>query len=261
MSQIDVCTSCGNTSIINYNYEYICDFCGVVVVFNNINDDYYSNYNKTDIHNITYPDSTEHKNNTLKKYVVDFCMDFGIKTDYIYEIQTLFSNVLTKLKTFESSKRSNVKAAVLIHCICYVMNDIRYNITYMSKLKNINKNILSKVETSLLELINKKVLLLDSKRIDKTYSSYEYVSYFIYKKNLDIDMSILDDVKSLILYCDKNNLICKHTPISKGLGCFYYVLKIKNITLDKKVFSDFFSISCITINNIFKELNSKLKII
>lgn len=259
MSENDFCKSCGNTSLVYTEYEYICDFCGMVIEVNNISDDYYLNYNKNNVHNIVYPDSNEQKNQLLKKYVVDFCMDFNLNNENIQQIHSVFSNVLNKLKKYESSKRSNVKAAVLIHCICYVMNDIRYNITYLSKHKNINKNILSKVETSLLELINKKILNLDAGKIDKTYTSYEYVSYFVYKKELNIDNDILKNVKSLIEYCDKNILINKHTPISKGLGCFYYILKINNINLDKKVFSDFFSISSITINNIFKELNQKLQ--
>jgi transcription initiation factor TFIIIB Brf1 subunit/transcription initiation factor TFIIB len=106
----------------------------------------------------------------------------------------------------------------------------------------------------ILELVNSKRLNLDKKIMLDTKKPFDYITESINKYNLNISKDILKIVKILIEICEDNDLLLDHTPLSIGASCFYYILKLKNIDTDVKIFSDFYNLSIVTVIKTYNKL-------
>ena len=88
----------------------------------------------------------------------------------------------------------------------------------------------------------------------KTQKPFDYVITTINKNNLKISNDILNKVQILISLCEDNDLLLDHTPLSVGVSCFYYILKLENIDIDLKIFSELYNLSVVTVVKTYNKL-------
>jgi hypothetical protein len=63
----------------------------------------------------------------------------------------------------------------------------------------------------------------------------------------------------LIDICEDNDLISDTTPLTIGVTCFYYILKLPeiNIDIDLKIFTSIYDVSLVTLTKTFNKLKLK----
>jgi len=64
----------------------------------------------------------------------------------------------------------------------------------------------------------------------------------------------LEHTQSLITICEDNDILLDHTPLSVGVSCFYYILKLNNIDIDLKIFSELYDLSVVTVVKTYNKL-------
>jgi transcription initiation factor TFIIIB Brf1 subunit/transcription initiation factor TFIIB len=267
----DTCTNCSSNNLRYNDNDCVCQDCGLVINENRLNTSIsYDNttipvkYNKNCNSRISkmqewYMWSNEEKNTyKLKTYVNNLCIRLKIIDSLINDIVDTSVMVINCIKKNDGTKRARVKDGIIVCCIHYVSKDTSTQYSYLNLVKQLNLDIkyVTRAERIILELINSKKLHLDKNIILETQKPFDYVNNIIKKHKLKIDSDVLNDVKILIEICEDNDILLDHTPLSVGVGCFYYILQFKNIIIDLKIFSELYGLSSVTIIKTFNKLKS-----
>lgn len=207
----------------------------------------------------------------INKYTIEFCQTLDINEHIVSRISYFVSQIMKAVKdNFDGPKRARVKNAIIIMCIYYISknNDKIYNYTELAKkfnslatnsLHHITSKYISKANKIILDLVNSNKLQLEDEfkntilSIDKPI---DYINRIINKYNLDIPNNIIKQINELLNICDDNDIINDSTSLSLGVGCFYYILEINNISINLNMFSEIYDISSITI----LKIHGKLKV-
>jgi transcription initiation factor TFIIIB Brf1 subunit/transcription initiation factor TFIIB len=165
---------------------------------------------------------------------------------------------MDSIKKNDGTKRARVKDGIIICCIHYVSKDTHtpYSYTNMAKDLNLDMKYITRAERLILELMNAKKLNLDKAIVLDTNKPFDYVVNTIKKNDLKVDDNMLKDVKTLIEICEDNDILLDHTPLSIGVCCFYYILQMRSINIDIKIFSELYNLSSVTIIKTSNKLKS-----
>ena len=201
----------------------------------------------------------------LNKYTKELCEKLNILECIIGAVCNLVSHIMTAVKNgCDGPKRSRVKDGIIIVCIYYISKNTRSSYSYIELAKKIDLNMkyISKADKLIMELINSNKLQISNEFLDKflkTENPIDYVTRIIEKYNLNINDSIIEQVKSLIEICEDNDILLDHTPLSMGVSCFYYVLNINNIDINIKMFSELYDLSMVTVMKTYNKLKLHTK--
>jgi transcription initiation factor TFIIIB Brf1 subunit/transcription initiation factor TFIIB len=193
----------------------------------------------------------------LKNYVKDLCQKLQIVPKIISDIIDTSVFVMETIKKHDGTKRAKVKDGIILVCIQYVSRGSLSAIDLSKKL-DLDIKYITKAEKMILELTNSKKLNLDKNILLQTKTPFDYIIDVIKKQNLKINDQILQQVKQLIKTCETNDLLLDHTPLSVGVCCFYYILKLYDIEIDIKMFSELYNLSIVTIVKTFNKLKTEL---
>jgi transcription initiation factor TFIIIB Brf1 subunit/transcription initiation factor TFIIB len=264
-----ICSNCKGSNLQNDNYEVICMDCGLIIEEDRIisNQTFDSNvsqvrkrtYNKLSKMQEWYMWSNEEKNiYKLKTYIIELCNKLNIPDFLFASIIELCVNVIETIKKTDGTKRARVKDGILVICIYYMTKDTSTPFSYIDMAKRLNLDIkyVTRAERMILELVNSKKLNLNKNIMLDTKKPFDYIKESINKYNLNISQDILGLVKLLIEICEDNDLLLDHTPLSIGASCFYYILKLKTIEIDVKIFSDFYNLSIVTVIKTYNKLKT-----
>jgi transcription initiation factor TFIIIB Brf1 subunit/transcription initiation factor TFIIB len=272
-SEIFVCRNCESDNL-NRDGQIICQDCGLVLddyrIVSNSSYDNYDNTNTQEFKSNKYPNSNkmlkmqewymwtnEEKNiYKLKTYIQNLCLQLHIIENIVNCIVETTVLVMNCIKKNDGTKRARVKDGIIIMCIHYVTKDTDtpYSYVDLSKQLNLDMKYVTKAERIILELINSKKLKLDKMMVLKTQNPFNYVTTIINKNNMKISKEILNKVQILISLCEDNDLLLDHTPLSVGVSCFYYILKLENIDIDLKKFSELYNLSVVTVVKTYNKL-------
>lgn len=266
-----ICKNCYSTNMINSLESLICQDCGLILTENRLNSSpvfesviepnrgYTNKNNKISKMQEWYMWSNEEKNTyKLKQYVRDLCSRLKILECLVENIIDTVVTVMDCIKKNDGTKRARVKDGIIICCIYYVSKDTHtpYSYAIMAKDLNLDIKYVTRAERLILELMNSKKLNLDKKIVLSTNKPFDYVINTIKKNDLKIDDSILKDTRTLIEICEDNDILLDHTPLSIGVCCFYYILQMRSINIDIKIFSELYDLSSVTIIKTFTKLKS-----
>ena len=262
-----ICSNCKCSNLQNDNYEVICMDCGLIIEEDRIisNQTFDSNvsqvrkkmYNKLSKMQAWYMWSNEEKNiYKLKTYIIELCNKLNIPEFLFANIIELCVNVIETIKKTDGTKRARVKDGILVICIYYMTKDTNTPFSYIDMAKRLNLDIkyVTRAERLILELVNSKRLNLNKNIMLDTKKPFDYIAESINKYNLNISQDILKNVKVLIEICEDNDLLLDHTPLSIAVSCFYYILKLRNVETDVKIFSDFYNLSIVTVIKTYNKL-------
>jgi len=274
------CKECGSKNIIEINYDYVCYECGLVQK----NSVPLSSYSNTDTHNpggnyeidttIThriqsapnnklqqmqqwYMWSNEEKNaHKLTSYTKSLCSRLEIPEQLVKAVCDTVVIVMTTIKKYDGTKRARVKDGIILCCAQYACKGMDQNISAVELAKRINLDVkyVTKADKLILELMNSKKLNLDRHIILQTQTPYEHVLDVIQKQGLQIPNYVLNKIQRLIKFCDDNDILLDHTPLSIGVCCFYYILMTHQINVDIKMFSELYDLSVVTVLKTFNKL-------
>ena len=275
-----ICNNCKNSLQINDN---VCYNCGLETggveyssyVFEEADQTFKKSTNKNS--RITkmqewFEWTSEEKNEyKLNKYTKDFCgnlnnefqnnkINFILNEMIIQQIVEFVSRVMKSIKDdLNGPKRSKVKDGLIIMCIYYILKNNQIYTSYIeiSKILNIEIKYISTGNKTITQLINNGKLKVNSdfkQIIFKTEKPIDYINNVIQKYKLSVDLVTLNQVSKLIDICEDNDILLDHTPLSVGVSCFYYILKLNSIEIDIKLFSEIYNISIVTIDKTFKKL-------
>jgi transcription initiation factor TFIIIB Brf1 subunit/transcription initiation factor TFIIB len=202
---------------------------------------------------------TNDEKNTYKLtcYTKQLCTKLQIPEMLSKRICNTVVVVMAAIKKHEGTKRARVKDGIIITCIQYVTSDMNSSsLTAAELAKKIDLDIkyVTKAEKMILELLNGNKINLDKQKILDTQKPYHYVEAVIQKECLQIPENILLEVEKLINICEENDLLLDHTPLSIGVCCFYYILKLHDIALDLKLFSELYDLSVVTVIKTYNKL-------
>lgn len=269
-----VCTQCLGSDIVLHSNERICSDCGLVLAsylntssvsfdavvqptFHRPNNSARSNKIKK-MQN-WYMWSNEEKNAyKLGTYTKDLCTKLDINEDFQQVIADTVIEVMTIIRKHDGTKRARVKDGIILCCIQYVSKSIKHEMSACDLAKRLHMDIkyVTKAEKIILELINNKKLHLDKGSILETKQPFSYVMDVVRRKCLRISEDILKEISTLIHFCQENDILLDHTPLSIGVCCFYYVLKANNIPIDMKVFSELYDLSVVTVIKTYNKLKA-----
>lgn len=192
----------------------------------------------------------------LKICVQDLCKKLKIAENLIGSIVDTVILVMNAIKINDGTKRARVKDGIILACIHYVSKDTPTPYSYSELIKRLDLDIkyITKAERLILELINSNKLNLDKQLVLKTQKPFDYVMNTVKQKGLRINSDILEKVNSLIEICEDNDLLLDHTPLSIGVCCFYYILKLEKIDIDIKLFCEMYQLSVVTVIKIHNKL-------
>lgn len=270
-----ICKSCEGTNLKYTPDEVICGECGYI-----LSQFLCDNYNyspavetshvkkscKVNKLQNWYMFTNEEKNNyKLVTYTKDLCTKLEINESIIPAICETVVMVLNSIKKYDGTKRARVKDGIILSCIQYVYktSSLSNHMSSIELAKKIELDIkyITKAEKLILEMINNGCLNLDRDTILDIKTPYHYVQEVIYKHNLKIHSVILDQIKLLISVCENKDLLLDHTPLSIGVCCFYYILKLSQIEIDIKLFSDLYELSVVTVLKTFNKLKQQSHIL
>ena len=265
--EILICKNCLSDNVLK-DGTFVCYDCGLTLnedrislqqVFdNNIPISIKSNF-KCRINKMqewymwTNSEKNEYK---LKICVQDLCKKLKIAENLIGSIVDTVILVMNAIKINDGTKRARVKDGIILACIHYVSKDTPTPYSYSELIKRLDLDIkyITKAEKLILELINSNKLNLDKQLVLKTQKPFDYVMNTVKQKGLRINPDILEKVQSLIEICEDNDLLLDHTPLSVGVCCFYYILKLENIDIDIKLFCEMYQLSIVTVIKIYNKL-------
>jgi len=277
-----ISTVCKNCDSLNYKYvsnEIICGDCGVIIS-EFICENAIANYqmSKTETYKTStsskvstkinkmqnwYMFTNEEKNNyKLLMYTRELCTRLSINETIIQSICETVVNVMTIIKKYDGTKRARVKDGIILCCITYVYktSGLSYNnvgTLQLAKKIDLDTKYVTKAEKLILEMINNNRLNLDKNVILDIKTPFHYVQEVIQKNNLKMNPLILQQVQLLIDICEEHDLLLDHTPLSVGVCCFYYVLKLSEIDIDLKLFSDLYDLSVVTVVKTYNKLRQQ----
>lgn len=266
MSSI-ICRNCNNTNVHNTT----CHECGLVQT--SVMYDSFQSYdtevdfcfrkvgNNTKIKKMQdwYMWSNDEKNTyKLTNYTKDLCNKLNLPESIIPSICSTVTHVMNIIKKYDGTKRARVKDGIILTCLQYVLKDTHYTVSAIELAKKINLDIkyITKADKIILELINGKKLDLKKQSILDIKKPYQYVLDVINKKHIHIPQNILIQMQKLINICEEHDLLLDHTPLSVGVCCFYYILKINNIQCDLKLFSELYDLSIVTVIKTYNKLKT-----
>lgn len=192
----------------------------------------------------------------LKLCVQELCKNLKIAECLVGSIVDTVILVMNAIKNNDGTKRARVKQGIILVCIHYVSKDTStpYSHSELTKRLNLDIKYVTRAERMVLELINSKKLNLDKSLVLKNLKPFDYVINIIKQKFLKINPEILDKAKSLIEICEDNDLLLDNTPLSIGVCCFYYILKMEKINVDIKLFAEMFDLSLVTVVKTYNKL-------
>ena len=278
---INCCSQCESINIKCIDNELVCCDCGLVINSVFCDNIYFGNNNNSNGNNNSssksdsvplknkssngsisklqnwYMWSNEEKNiYKLSCYTKALCTRLDINESLVPNICEIVINVIETIKKYEGTKRARVKDGIIIVCIQYVFKDTHQCISIDNLARKIHLDIkyVTKAEKLIIELINSGKLRLKKSSILDVKKPYDYVQEVITKQHIKIPESILNHVKLLIQVCETHDLLLDHTPLSVGVCCLYYILKIYNISIDIKLFSEIYDLSVVTVIKTFNKL-------
>lgn len=275
------CKNCKSQNILISDSEIVCNDCGLVIdqVFSStvfLNNDVEFTRQKQNFTNFnsqfskiqkmqewfmwTNDEKTSYK---LSNYTRELCTKVNIPEMLIPIICNTVNIVMCAIKKYEGTKRARVKDGIILSCIEYVGNDNNVKISAAELAKKINLDIkyVTRADRIILELINNHKLNLKKNTILNVKTPFEYVLNVIEKNNLEIPEIIIKKIKALIKFCEINDILIDHTPLSIGVSCFYYILKESNINVDIQIFADLYDLSIVTILKTYNKLNTHSNVI
>lgn len=279
-SSSDLSICCKNPDLTELNGNLVCTNCGQV------NDQVYSSYVFTDsgggnMNNGGYTKTNyvkkskitklqewsnwtniERNEYKLKLYTTALCEKLNIPTNFISNIVSLVTKVISTKSKTEGPKRSRVKDGIIISCINYISKSERFPISTSSLAKKINLDTkyISRGDRILMEMS-----FLDHSLLNSITSPMDHI--YTVTNNFHLDKQIpelkvyLEQTSKLIDYCEENDILYDHTPISIGVACLYYILYTNNYTndLNLKTFSYIFELSNVTVTKTFNKLKKNLE--
>lgn len=268
--QNNQCTNCLGEILGYVDNNYVCMECGLVIDEDRLNTNcsFESVQQTVSIKSSNtnsrlskmqewYMWTNEEKNTyKLKVYVRNLCIKLNIAECLVENICNIVIMVMDSIKRNDGTKRARVKDGIIVSCIHYVSKDtsIPYSYIDMAKTLNLDIKYVTRADKLILELINCKKLNMNKSLILDTMKPYDYVINTIQKYNIKIDNKVLLDVKTVIEICEDNDVLLDHTPLSIGVCCFYYILQLRNIEIDLKVFSDLYDLSVVTVVKTYNKL-------
>lgn len=269
----ETCTNCFGDNIKTNGNDYICHDCGLVLSEDRLNTcnsfesqpaitstkTFASSKSKLSKMQDWYMWSNEEKNvYKLKLYVRNLCQKLNIIEYLVENIVDTVVMVMDSIKRNDGTKRARVKDGIIVSCIYYVSKDTQTPYSYidMSKRLDLDIKYVTRAERIILELINTKKLLLNKTTILDTKKPFQYVTETIKRNNLKVNNDVLKDVQTLIEIAEDNDILLDHTPLSIGVCCFYYILQLRNIDIDIKVFSDLYDLSVVTVVKTYNKLKA-----
>jgi transcription initiation factor TFIIIB Brf1 subunit/transcription initiation factor TFIIB len=266
----DQCTNCLGEKLGYVDNNYVCMECGLIIDEDRINTNCsFDTLQQTVSVKCSKPNSrlskmqewymwTNEEKNTykLKVYVRNLCVKLNIVECLVENICNIVNMVMDSIKRNDGTKRARVKDGIIVSCINYVSKDTSTPYSYITMAKTLNLDIkyITRADKLILELINCKKLNMNKSLILDTMKPYDYVINTIQKYNIKIDNKVLSDVKTVIEICEDNDVLLDHTPLSIGVCCFYYILQLRNIEIDLKVFSDLYDLSVVTVVKTYNKL-------
>lgn len=266
----DKCTNCLGERLGYVDNNYVCMECGLVIDEDRLNNNcsfeslqqtvsIKSSKTNSKLSKMQewYMWTNEEKNTyKLKVYVRNLCIKLNIVECLFENICNIVIMVMDSIKRNDGTKRARVKDGIIVSCIHYVSKDtsIPYSYIDMAKTLNLDIKYVTRADKLILELINCKKLNMNKSLILDTMKPYDYVINTIQKYNIKIDNKVLLDVKTVIEICEDNDVLLDHTPLSIGVCCFYYILQLRNIEIDLKVFSDLYDLSVVTVLKTYNKL-------
>jgi transcription initiation factor TFIIIB Brf1 subunit/transcription initiation factor TFIIB len=267
------CKSCNSTNIYITQSEFVCNDCGLVnnkifsstVFLNNDvefskpkNINYNNQFSKIQKMQEWFLWTNEEKNSyKLTNYTKELCSKLNITEILIPIICKVVNVVMDAIKKYDGTKRARVKDGIILSCIQYVADDNNLNISICELAKKINLDIkyVTRADRIILELINNQKLNLKKNTVQNIKTPIEYILATINNYKLEIPDIIIKKLKALIKFCETNDILLDHTPLSIGVCCFYYVLKTNNIDINIKTFATMYDLSIVTILKTFNKLN------
>jgi len=270
-----ICKQCHNNDIVQFQNESICSHCGLVI--HSFLDTSCVSYENETVSSHTF--NKTNKNDKMKKmqdwymwtneeknayklavYTKSLCKTLNITETFQQLIADTVIEVMTIIRKHDGTKRARVKDGIILCCIQYVTKTLQQELSAIGLAKKINLDIkyVTRAEKIILELVNSKKLLLNKSYILETKEPFSYVMDVINKKSIKVSDDILSKISNLINYCQTNDLLLDHTPLSIGVCCFYYVLKSHNMQIDMKVFSELYDLSIVTVIKTHNKLKSRL---
>ena len=266
----DKCTNCLGERLGYVDNNYVCMECGLVIDEDRLNNNCsFESLQQTVSIKLSKTNSrlskmqewymwTNEEKNTykLKVYVRNLCIKLNIVECLVENICNIVIMVMDSIKRNDGTKRARVKDGIIVSCIHYVSKDtsIPYSYIDMAKTLNLDIKYVTRADKLILELINCKKLNMNKSLILDTMKPYDYIINTIQKYNIKIDNKVLLDVKTVIEICEDNDVLLDHTPLSIGVCCFYYILQLRNIEIDLKVFSDLYDLSVVTVVKTYNKL-------
>jgi transcription initiation factor TFIIIB Brf1 subunit/transcription initiation factor TFIIB len=279
------CKDCSGSIVSNNIHEYVCNNCGLIQESSGCDFVPETQYPNTEprksSYNYTkgnvklkkmqnwYMWTNEEKNAyKLAMYTRGLCNKVGVSDANEYcenIIQTTCDTVIEVMKVIreqDGTKRARVKDGIILVCLQYVLRNANMTIGKNSissaidfgKSIDLNIKYITKAENTILEYVNNGKLNLKKQTVLKTKKAYDYVEEVIKRNKFKIAADIMHQLKNLIDYCEENDILLDHTPLSIGVCCFYYILKDNHIEIDTKVFSDLYNLSSVTVMKTFNKL-------
>ena len=274
-NDITCCKNCESHNIGFQTSNFVCFDCGYVindivlessfVNYDNNSDNVATSkkfgnsksYNKLQKMQNWYMWTSQEKNTyKLQIYTQELCTKLSILEQFIPNICTTVINTMNAIKKHDGTKRAKVKDGIILVCIHYELkkHGNQLSLSYLSKQLNLDIKYITKAENIMLELINNNKLKLDKQMLLETKNPFDYVLDVIQKNDISVPPKLLKQVKLLIKICEENDLLLDHTPLSIGVCCFYYILKMHEFSIDVKLFSDLYDLSVVTVVKTFNKL-------
>lgn len=266
-----LCKNCKTDTLITSNSEIICNKCGLIqsyilsqqpIFYNTATETPLKSFNSKNskvlqIHEWKMWSNDEKNAYKLTVYTKSLCNRLEIPDAICNQVFQNVNKIMNAIKQTDGTKRARVKDGIILVCIEYVAKNCGFNnisAVGLSRKMNLDIKYVTKAEKMVLELLNKDKLDIDKNNMLSIESPYNYVQDVINRKNLKIDLNILKAVRRLINFCEENDLLLDHTPLSIGVCCFYYVISMYSYEIDMKIFSELYNLSIVTITKTTNKL-------
>ncbi len=270
----EVCNQCKSDKILSCEYETVCCECGLVqntfISSSNVPFETQDNYgtlkkrqnysngsSKLKKMQEWYKWTNEEKNEyKLVNYTKALCNKLNINEALKSAVCSTVVEVMNVIKKHDGTKRARVKDGIILVCAQYASKNVTQYISAFDLARQIklDTKYITKAEKIILELVASKKLNLNMQLLLETQRPYDYVLAVVQKQSLQIPDVILKRVQQLIDICEKNDLLLDHTPLSIGVCCFYYMLKMNEIEFDTKLFSKSYDLSVVTVVKTYNKL-------
>ncbi len=194
--------------------------------------------------------SQERKEYKLKEYTLDLCNRLDIDTGLDGIVESVIY-VSSKIEEKFGPVRSNLKEAVVVVCISKTLGD---DPLHTAQKLDLHQKYIYKIQKMVIQIPE-----VDSV-LTSTTGPFEYI-LGVHKHILDKKDGLIDEqkvfpkVKNLVKYCIDNNILAKHTDITVGVACMYWVIRSEGYNVDLEVFSRVYNVS----ENILKSTQSQLR--